>query len=482
MPFNYQKRKPLNFAPDGDSLTPDILLDGNDFYPTPAGLRTLPKLIQQSERFPQPVRGSTVVTFAGSTGNELIVAGSSNYLGLIFAYNLGDPAVVVPWQLQDIGPPTAGTPPPPVNRWRFAFYNNQVFAVDGIRRPYVATDASILTPLSTWDPLAGNPPISSIVASSDYALWLIEANSATWHATLDPTNWVDSTPRQTSSATLWQTPGDITGARALRSQMVLYKRNSIFVGSITTLGWGFQEISRQTGAVSHESIVSVQDVHYFLGPDDFWTLDGYSLNRLPNQLRQWFFARANPAALAFVIGRYDEQRNLIFWHYSTTNDWYNPNEWIAYNVRTGQWTIGQREIQMSAGSLSMVPVTAGVVPGDTCGLFQADNALWFYDWLNGTDANPGSFFTTGDLGDRHYMYQLSRVRPGIMVNSGTPQLQLLSTYTPGGTYTAGPAIDLTIDGWFNTLNTARLQRLRVSTDKILELVDYEVQFSQVGDR
>jgi len=483
MPLNLAKRKFRTFAPDADPLDDGVLVDGNNFVPTQMGMRTLPQLRQLTSALTQPCLGSAVVTFAD--GEQFVVAGTENFLCNI-ATSAFDPTGVVPFGEQDLGavliPPT---------RWRFAQYQERVFAVDGVRPPFQADQASLAT-ANPWTPVPDNPPISALVASSDFSLFLVEANpnaitggaSATWWSSLNSQIWASgSVQTETVHSSITQTPGPITAAKALRSAMVLYKRSSMFVGQLVgpPFIWSFTEVSRIRGALSQESVVCVDDVHYFLSGTDWYSFDGYSLSPLPNQHREWFFRNIGSIEEPYILGRYDSARTCIFWHFAPLNasNPLQPREWVALNPRTGQWTRGYKRIESTPSGIDPNTITEPF--GVTSVLFLDDNTMWAYD-RTGQGADLPAYFTTGDIGDRHFMYQLSRVRPAFTVVNGTPNLNIQSSYTPGAAYTTGPTIPLSADGWWNVLSSARLQRLQVSVEDDVEIAaDNELQLSQVGD-
>jgi hypothetical protein len=382
-------------------------------------------------------------------------------------------------------------------RWRFAYYNNLVFAADGTRKPLYATlTALTLTPTVAWQDVPDSPPYASILASSDYSLFMVGDNlnaagevdewSNRWWSSTNPFIWASGSIANLSvNGRLSQTPGPIVAARALRSQMVLYKAQAIFIGQLVgpPLIWSFTEISRQVGAVSQEAIVSVDDVHYFLGPDDWYRFDGFSVTKLENQHRNWFFERRAEAGAPWVVGRFDQARALIFWHYKTTEGAVDSDqtadEWVCLDVRSGNWTKGNRVVQMATDGISPGTVSSQDF-GHTQGIFLNDNALYLYA-RTGQGASPGSFFTTGALGDRQNMYQLSRVRPGYNILNGTPRMTPLNAYSPGSPFVAQAAVELSADGWFNCLNTARLQCLKFESDDDVAIADYQVQISPAGD-
>lgn len=467
MPLSLEHRKVGSFSPDLDPLTPGILIDGNDFYPSMQGIRTLPTLSLQSDPLPEVPVGAASIIF--NDGVQVVVVGGQTTLS---SMSIGTPT----WHTQALNPP-----PSTILHWRFTLYQDLVIATDGLRRPVFSNEGSILAPPAIgWFPLSGLPPVASIVSASSSSLFLIEANSATWWSSLNPQLWAPAIETETVTATLDTTPGPITAAHPLRSNMVLYKANAVHLGSPSgpPFFWQFPIISSQVGTPTQEAVAQIQDVQYFLGPDDFYSFDGFSITRLPNSLKEWFFNRTDEQRRKNVHTRVDATRSLVFWHFANINSVFNIlNEWICLNVRTGQWTKGNLALDLPVdGPIdTQGEVTSGVIP-------FADHALYIYPRDGNRVNNPGAFFTTGDIGDRHFMYQCTRVRPGFTIRNGTNTLIPQNAYNPGGPYTDAATVPLTPHGWFDFLNTARLQHYKITADADCELADYEIQMQQVGSR
>ncbi len=467
-----------NFAPDLDPLTPGVVTDSSDFYPTVKGFRTLPDLRPVTQPLPNPCRGANVLTFP--SGDEWFVAGSGDLSGNAALHALRQTAAVntvAPLSAfaTEVLMPTA-TP----GRFRFDVFGTQavtpqIYAVDGVHVPFSASAASLeLDPNTAWKVVPGGPPIASIVAASDFYLFLIKPNSSYWIATANPTLWTPDIASLVVDGELNQTGGIITAAKALRSNMVIYKGSSLFLG---TLGgpdiWAFGEISRQIGTPNNEAVISIKDVHYFPGTarsdsgsgilfDDFYAFDGFSIQPIQNQLREWLSARVDIDR--GLYGRYDTQRTCAVWHYATVDCAPNLlNETVSLNVRTGQWAKGNLICELPN------PVGATI--------FMPDQAMYRY---GATRTDGGAFLVTGDLGDNNQMWACTQWRPHYTVRNGTATLTPVNAYVGGGPYVAGASTPLTQDGFYQVLNTARLQRHILTHTGDFEITGGEITIGPVG--
>ncbi len=527
-----------SFAPDQDPLSPGVITDANDFVPSVVGFRTLPDILIVTEPLPGPCRGAAALTFAD--GVQWIVAaccdddGSNVTLNTIPATALNG-TTPASWNTEIMS-----FPPGPAGKWRFDVWTNQVIydtttgqqlrtaelgdqqiiGVDGVHQPVYATRASLESnPSTAWHillgipsgfntdgtPILAPPPIASHVAASDFFLFLIGEAEADipvgnlpvvtnrWWASPNSAVWTlnSAAPFESVSGRLGQTSGPITGIMAQRSTMIIYKANATYIGQLTQppLLWEFSEASRQVGAQGQEGILPIRDVHNFVGPDDFFTMDGFAITPIQNALRRWFKDRTSTVNRANVSSRFDQQRSCAFIHFTLANaaDQRMLGEWIVLNIVTGQWSTGHLNVQATIAQ----PI---VVAADSAtGIILADGTLGVY-LQDGPRTTP-AYIVTGDYGDRHMMYQTKPARPAFTILNGLPTLTPLTQYVSGGAYSSvtrkfesdidyqpGHTVELTPDGWFQLLSTGRLHRFRLVCDDDCELGNIELELAKVGDR
>jgi hypothetical protein len=359
-----------DFAPDLDSITPGACQDMSNVYPVQSGFyRTMPGL----QLVGQGLNG----TVFGSLSGLLIdvpttVAATSNQLWI--------------WR-NGIFQSSAATLINNFNRRRFAIYGNLVIVVDGVNVPYYYSTgfgSFAFQPLPGWPGNFGtvNP---SIVETTDYSTILVQANSQVLWSSLVPQGpYIPSVPAQVYQYDLGQIPGDITAVHRLRSLLVVYRQNAFqcatFVG--VDIGWDFGQpgtISEDIGAAGNECVINTGDYHYIWGPDDFWQFDGYNLNRIPNNLKQFIFRDLDQGFFANVAGRYDINRTLVFWHYPSVNA--NPrgslDSYVSLNLRTGKWGFGRLNIDLPLTGVMNDPVSSQTTPDS--GVFLTDHNLYLYD-------------------------------------------------------------------------------------------------------
>lgn len=458
-----------SFAPDLDPVSPGVLVASNNLYPTLKGVATLPALVPLTAPL-NPAWGTANNAYvAVSSGGEQVLVVGTN-LGIAYLATTGA------WVFQSFGAPF-----PTTQAWQFTVYNNRIIATGGGFGTWRAlfTDIIAINP-APWLPFA-TAPTGKLVAASDVSLFLTELLHKTkWWSTVNETLWTPAIETETVTASLDTTPGVIIAIAPLRGGMVFYKINSTYFASFTgpPFFWLFQVASHQVGCIGTNARVGVRDVEYFVGPDDFYTFDGFAVNPIPNPLKEWFFGTSSdPDLLGQCQARFDENTSCIFWHYislgGTTLD-----SWICLNIRTLQWT---------AGNLLIDTVVQGMFPAAGPSAFLdnhhtvpgvIDSAHQFSVYNGPTTG--GSSLTTGDIGDRHFMWNVNRIRPAWTVRPTTAQATMLTAYTPGGPYALGTSVAMDSNGWFNLVSTDRLQRILLTMTGPAEIVSLELAVQPAG--
>ena len=479
-------------APQGQS----ILTDCNGVYSTLGGWKNMPSFQRiSSMALPGPAFGA----FSAEIANAyLVVLATANQLYFV---NNGT--------LVNQGLTLTNT----ANPWSFTVYGTDLLATDGVDPVQVSMNGG------TFAALAGTPPIFSIVEATDFSLFGIVPISNEYWFTLNDTVWTPSIATATGFASLTSTPGIIIAAKALLGGISMFKSNALHYGTYQgpPFYWGFQTISNKVGTLGPNSVVTVDTMQYFVGPDDFYQFDGYSLNRIPNNLRKWFFQNMNSNFAANVFASYDQPRGqIVFWFSSNnaqTGGILDSN--VAYSLITGKWCKSQ---SIDGSALIQVPligpitasqpwtwakfqdtyqtyantpnVTYGsaLFSGSTTPVVGVIDGQGFVASLTGPfDSTLPAYITTGDLGDKKNVYRLNRAKPGYLsLPAGQPmasasKLSVYSTYVPGTSSTLkGDMIDLAPTGYFDFITADRLQRLKIGWYADAELSDLDVDISFAG--
>lgn len=461
-----------DWGPDADPLTQGMAQDMNEMWPVWQGYRTTPGLARFVTGLPATCYGAVASSLLGT---QIVVGATVNGLYVADSSHVFQPEVTGLTNTQ--------------NFWSFDTFGQDLIAVNGVDDPYYYRLSN-----GSFQVMPGTPPVASIVAVTDNAVILVVPNSQTFYSNLsDTASWVPNIATEVYEITLTQTPGNITGAGRLRAGLVIYKPNAIHFGTFIggDFGWDLATVSEQVGIAGQGCFVSTGDYHYIWGPDDFWQFDSYNLTRMPNNCKETVFRDLNQGYIQNIKGRYDVQRDLVFWHYPSTATERGLagklDSYVCTYLRTGTWGFGRLDIDVPLQGEIADALHTTTTPDP--GVVLTDNALWIYDNANTFAPISGCYITSNDFGDRHYFYQARRVRPGFTLYP-TPtlapspaKLTFLNQYVEGTTPTAIPnsACPISDSGFFDVMNTALLQRLRIDMYGPAQLAQGDVDLWQQGE-
>jgi hypothetical protein len=484
------------FAPDLDPMTPGIFSDCDEMIPSQRGFEPLPGRQLKFSALPGPCRGSVLAYNMAGAGR--VIAGTSSNL---WAYN-GSAWVMASRQGEY---PQASA----MLRWRFAQYGNYTIAVNGLVEPQL-----LKTTTSRFTNLGGSPPKGKYVETVGYFLFMFAPPGQPnqwWCSGLgNPENWTTDFSSQSANGTLVQTPGEITGAKALGDAIVVYKENSTYIGQYVgpPFVWAFKAVSTEAGALGNDCVVAVADAHVLIGREQFYVLNGSGPpQKVDSPLTDWFFGgELDMRYKDRIIGWWDKRRDIVFWHYPSMSA--NPagtlDRWLAWNMGANVWTRGRLVIEDVTTVQTQNPPAVTYDQFGTLlahwddyntlayedplivgtretarGIFLSDHALYT---LTGT---PGdSYFVTSDLGDATNYFMVRRVRPLFSRFPTKPTSASLTLKDNlGAGYRSGQMAVLNREsGWINLRQSARLHRLRMNFQGDYEVMSFLYDAVPQGSR
>lgn len=505
------------WEPDADPREPGILVDTDGFFGTARGLRTLPSWVLSEVTLPDRCLGAYNAMLPD--GNNLTFAGTREHLYRL----LGDDT-----REEFDGAQTFTT----TRRWRFATFGYNVIAVNGVDPPQVSQFGEPFQPLagvSDVDPvpivLPGDTtsPGAAYVAVVDEGVFLVPADSDRWFFSTAHTIWTPSIANGVANARLVGTAGPITAIHRIRGGVVICKESSLYFGQYigAPFFWQFDSVSENVGVPSHEAIVNASDVLLLMSRDDFYSFDGSSLQRLPNQFKEYFFRTLTTQQLARVIGRYDPINSLAIWHYPTSAESDSPlDEMLIFNLRTGKWTRSTLRSVTGEAIGAEAIVLPSLVQGPFLSYEEFENTYGTYEAIpditydsealardgdlvvggiitnahtlataNGPPA--GGYLTTGEIGDSTYYYQLNRVRPVFAVWPSDNRAKLSAYMRTVNGYPIpdpnpfpqpgiGDEVWLGRDGAFSLFQTARAHQFKLEVFGTCEITGFVLDGVQVG--
>lgn len=154
---------------------------------------------------------------------------------------------------------------------------------------------------------------------------------------------IDTTASEADFFDLEPDSRQITGLSHQRGQALVYTENSIWVGSYIGFPGGFRHDPLYTGIgnIFHDAVVRAKDVDYFIGPDNFYEMNGFQLVPIGDAIYERFIADVNltPASglsLTSVRGYLDTRAGQVFWIYTSVS---HAGLWsVVYNYKEKKWS------------------------------------------------------------------------------------------------------------------------------------------------
>jgi hypothetical protein len=160
-----------------------------------------------------------------------------------------------------------------------------------------------------------------------------------WSDQANPTNWVPEVTNQAGEFTL--TNGSfIMAGRTTRQEILIWTNSCLY--SMQYLGapyvWGFNILMDNISVMSPNSMITINNVTYWMGVDKFYTYSG-RVETLPCTLRQYVFADINLTQNYQVFAGGNEGYSEVWWFYCSLNS-NVVDKYIIYNYLDRVWYYG----------------------------------------------------------------------------------------------------------------------------------------------
>jgi len=162
-----------------------------------------------------------------------------------------------------------------------------------------------------------------------------------WSDQENPYEWVPEVTNQSGEFRL-SNGSFIVGARATRQEILVWTNSAVY--SMQYLGapyiWGFQILMDNISIISPNSMVTVNNVTYWMGVEKFYMYSG-RVETLPCSLRQYIFEDINQNQSYEVTSGANEAYNEVWWFYVGSDSIGNQiNKYVIYNYLDRVWYYG----------------------------------------------------------------------------------------------------------------------------------------------
>jgi hypothetical protein len=233
-----------------------------------------------------------------------------------------------------------------------------------------------------------------------------------WSDQLNEYQWVPAVTNQAGEFTL--TNGSyIMGARATRQEILIWTDSCLY--SMQYLGapyvWGFNILMDNISVMSPNSMITANNVTYWMGTDKFYMYSG-RVETLPCSLRQFVFNDINQDQAYQVCAGLNEGFNEIWWFYCSQNST-QIDKYVIYNYLDRVWYYGTmgRTAWLDSG-IRQYPIAA-----------DYNSRILYHE--NGVDDNATQTTTAidayvqssdFDIGDGHNFGFVWRILPDVNFN------------------------------------------------------------------
>jgi hypothetical protein len=233
-----------------------------------------------------------------------------------------------------------------------------------------------------------------------------------WSDQENPYEWVPAVTNQSGEFRL-SAGSFIMGARNTRQEILVWTDAAIY--SMQYLGppyvWGFQILMDNISVMSPNSMITINNVTYWMGVDKFYMYSG-RVETLPCSLWQYIFEDVNREQAFQVFCGGNESYNEVWWFYCSQGS--NAiNKYVIYNYLERTWAYGTmaRTAWLDSG-IRQYPMAADY---NSRMLFH-ESAV---DDVSGTAPVPINAYIQSsdfDIGDGHNFGFVWRILPDVNFN------------------------------------------------------------------
>jgi hypothetical protein len=245
-----------------------------------------------------------------------------------------------------------------------------------------------------------------------------------WSDQANPYQWIPQVTNQSGEFTL--TNGSyIMAARTTRQEILVWTDSCLY--SQQYLGspyvWGFQVLMDNISVISPNSMITVNNVTYWMGRDRFYMYSG-RVEVLPCSLRQYVFNDINNNQAYQVFAGANEAYNEVWWYYVSESSANTVvDKYVIYNYLDRVWYYGNlnRSAWIQSGT-QPYPIAA-----------DYNGRLLYHE--NGTDDQATSATlpieayvqsSDFDIGDGHNFGFVWRILPDVNFNGSTTNQPLVT--------------------------------------------------------
>jgi hypothetical protein len=215
-----------------------------------------------------------------------------------------------------------------------------------------------------------------------------------WSDQANAYQWVPQVTNQSGEFAL-SNGSYIMGARATRQEILIWTNTALYTMQYVGYPyvWSFQLLMDNISVMSPNSMVTVNNITYWIGTSKFYKYDG-TVHTLPSTLRQYVFDDLNINQAFQVFAGANEGYNEVWWFYVSNESINNSiDKYVIYNYLDNSWAYGTFEtVQVNAGSFVVGKQYVISSAGNTnfTAIGAANNNVGTYFVATGTGSGTGT--------------------------------------------------------------------------------------------
>lgn len=472
----------IAWEPDGDPTRPGTIVDVENMVPTRRGyapesgfaasstyalsITTEPHSAQTVGITPYVAYGSTISGFVSGAWTDLSRSGT--------AYSA--PSISNPWRFAQFTDATNTTVT------LAAQFQNGLQA-----REYGTADLFADVPSAPWADTIAVQRGFVLLGAYTYGGAGYADNGWICSALEDHTDWTNDIATQSASGRLTATPGAIVRLLAFRDYVIAFKRYSMYRGQYVGAAdntWAWPVISHSVGLASHDAVVEVDGVLYWMAMDGFYRWAGGTVERIQSAPWEWLVEQAT-FGTGFDTGAqcvYDPAQRTIRWVLNLATA--GVRIALIYHPESNRW--GRADATGVIRTFTLPGASTRRQPqGDSlfyevCPAYMVQSGA-NYVLSTMTAAPTDSSFTTGDIGDDDDVFVLTRARTRFLTAPTASYVTHYYRQSLGETLTTGATV-IRADGKYDVSHSARWHRLKFAQSGACEVTGFRIESPRAGKR
>ena len=234
---------------------------------------------------------------------------------------------------------TAETVTNPVSQWSFVTWGTEILATNGVNplQHYAGT--------SFVDLVGPNFTYAHIIHK--WGPYVIAMNTSTgpnvieWCSDDDITTWTIAADNTAGNHNIRDLESGIVAAADLGNRVGIFAKDSMHILQYTSADFvfGVTRGPAGVGAVSKNSVVSVSNKIFGLGPKGFWVTDGNSAEYIDDpKIKEYYFDNVNQSQLSQVNAYHNERESCVVWHVPSTAG--TLDTYYSFDYKRNVWMKG----------------------------------------------------------------------------------------------------------------------------------------------